>query len=163
MGATLSAAIPGWSFGASEDFAARVATGHARESARLRGHAHVLALVLSEFDQDGLSERVELLQPVPDLEEGAVRAEAECRVRAELLRAERGWQEQSVGGARALAPFADAPFLAVRRIGDGDKINTAYVRVAVLPLGSGAPLGIEFVRAVGLDRELANWFASRGP
>jgi hypothetical protein len=92
-----------------------------------------------------------------------VRAEAECRVRAELLRAERGWQEQSVGGARALAPFADAPFLAVRRIGDGDKINTAYVRVAVLPLGPGAPLGIEFVRAVGLDWELANWFASRGP
>ena len=162
MSATLEHAIPGWDYPATESFAAQVAVGHARENARLRGHAFVLALAVSEFDIDGLTERVELLQPVPDLEEGAVRAEAEARVRTERLRTERGWVEQSTGAARALAPFSEAPFLTVRKIGDGGGFNSLYVRVAVLPLEADAPLGLAFVRAVGLDWELASWFASRG-
>ena len=154
------AAIPGWDFKVTEAFAAQVARGHAREVARLRGHAFVLALALSEFDYDGLTEHVELLQPVPDLEAGAVRAEAEARVRAEHLRAERDWIELSAGAARALAPFSDAPFLAVRKIGDGSGFNSIYVRVAVLALDPVSPLGLDFIRAVGLDWELASWFAS---
>ena len=154
------AAIPGWDFKVTEAFAAEVARGHAAEVARLRGHAFVLAMALSEFDYDGLTEQIELLQPVPDLEEGAVRAEAEARVRAEHLRAERGWIELSTGAARALKPFNDAPFLAVRKIGDGSGFNSVYVRVAVLALDPSAPLGLDFLRAIGLDWELARWFAS---
>ena len=82
MGATLATAVPGWTFGATKDFAARVARGHAREVGRMRGQRFALVLALSEFNADGLSESIELLNSVPDLEEGAVRAEAECRVRA---------------------------------------------------------------------------------
>lgn len=161
MGATLASAVPGWEHPATPEFAARVAAGHASEVERLRRHPFVLALATSEFDLDGLTETVELLQPVDSLEEGAVRAEAEARVRAELLRAVRErWQELSVGGAKALAPFADAPFLAVRKIGDGSGINSAYLRVAVLPVDPVEPLGLAFVRAVGLDHELASWFAA---
>ena len=163
MRSTLAATVPGWNYEVVDSFAARVADGHSREVARLRGHAFVLALALSEFDYDGLTEQIELLQPVPDLETGAVRAEAEARVRAEHLRAERDWIELSAGAARALKPFNDAPFLAVRKIGDGSGFNSIYVRVAVLALDPAAALGIEFVRAVGLDWELASWFASRGP
>jgi len=161
MGATLAKAVPGWDYPATLEFVARVAAGHAREVARLRGHPFVLALALSEFDHDGLHERCELLQPMASLEEGAVRAEGEARARAEHLREARGWIEQSVGAARALAPFAAAPFYAVRKIGDGGGYNSLYVRVAVLALDPAQPLGLDFVRAVGLDAELAEWFASR--
>ena len=160
METTLAAVIPGWTCGATEAFAAQVAAGHARELERLRGRAFVLALALSEFDYDGLTESVELLQPVDSLEDGAFRAEAECRVRAERLRAQRGWQELAPGAAKALAPFHDAPFLAVRKIGDGSGYNSIYVRIAVLALDGAQPLGLPFVNAVGLDWELAQWFAS---
>lgn len=161
MGTTLVAPVPGWDFRAIEEFAARVALGHAREVERLRGHDFVLALALSEFDYEGLTESVELLQPVPNLEAGAVRAEAEARVRADRLRAERqDWHEMSVGGAKALAPFREAPFLAVRKIGDGSGFNSIYVRVAVLPLDPSQTLGPELFRAIALDRELASCFAS---
>jgi len=161
MGATLATAVPGWEHPATLEFVSRVAAGHAREVARLRGKPFVLALALSEFDGDGLTESVELLQPVPGFEEAVLRAEAECRVRAELLRRERGWQELSVGAAKALAPFHEAPFLAVRKIGDGGGLNSIYVRVAALALDPAQTLGLDFVRAVGLDAEVAEWFASR--
>lgn len=160
MAATLAQAIPGWEHPATTEFAARVAAGHARELARLRRQPFVLALALSEFDPDGLTESVELLQPVSGFEEGAVRAEAECRARAEHLRRARGWQELSVGAAKALAPFSEAAFLAVRKVGDGGGLNSIYVRVAVLALDPAQPLGLSFVHAVGLDMELAEWFAS---
>jgi len=141
-------------------FDARVAAGRAREAARLRGHRFVLALAVSEFDQKGMVERLELLQPVASLEDGAVRAEGEARARAEFLREALDWVELPAGAARALAPFDDAPFLAVRKIGDGRGLNSLYVRVAVLPLDPDDPLGPDFLRAAGLEAELALWFVA---
>jgi hypothetical protein len=155
---SLDSAIPGWNQAVTMEFAARVAAGCARESARLRGHSHVLALALSTFDFEGLSESVELLQPIDDLQEGAVRAEAEARLRGDRLREEHGWHDLAAGGARALGPFREAPFLTVRKVGDGGGFNSIYVQVAVLPLDAEDSLNLAFVRRVGMDWELATWF-----
>ena len=160
MWTSLAGVIPGWTHEVTVERAPHIAAGVARESARLRGRPFVLVLVRSRYDQDGLLESVELLDPVDDLQEGAVRAEAAARVRAETCRAEHDWRELSVGGARALPPLAEAPVLAVRKVGDGSGINSMYVRVAVLPLAGGGALDADFVRRVGLDAELADWFAT---
>ena len=159
MRTSLAGVIPGWTHEVAEALAPRVAAGCALENARLLRHAFVLAHARSWFDRDGLVEWVELLDPVDSLETGAVRAEAEARVRADKLRAERDWKELSVGGARAMAPFTDAPFLAVRKIGGGDGIDSIYVRVAVLPIDPRCPLDLALVRAIGLDAELASYLA----
>ena len=162
MRTNLAGVIPGWRHEVAEILAPQVAAGCALENDRLRGHGFVLAFASSWFDQDGMVEWVELLDPVASVEEGAVRAEAEARVRAGKLRAERDWKELSVGGARAMAPFADAPFLALRKIGDGSGINSIYVRVAVLPIDPRQALDLSLVRAVGLDAELAGYLAGLG-
>lgn len=158
----LSSIVPGWTHELVAEAVAKVADGHSKETARLKGSRFALVIVRSEIDIDGLFETVEIGAGFAS--DALATSEAEFVVMARATdeigkhRSEfHAWR--FLANSSASSKIAGATHSTVIKVGDGTGFNSVYHHVYVMPLDLTNPLGLPFVQAFHrLDSELASHF-----
>lgn len=158
--------IPGWGSKVAHPYNLPIEAGIRSEIERLHGARYLVAVLLREYDYDGLFERVFLDAGFADPMEAVQHAQ---RVQEEHCQATLNehpdwralgapphqWPSQEAEGAKLLR-------LDPQKFGDGTGFNSREVYAAVLPIDPGRPLSAGLFQVLGQSSELHAYFREVG-